>query len=134
VLIRHSIRQLNSETTPKDSVEFHINAGIAGSFYFFTVRDGQTVPDPVWVPATNNPGLAFHNYTIHYFPDSVSCYVDDILLGSNDVTNYGPSRPLALRLYVKAQSGSDAPALIADAAFVSAVSYQITNVTPGVCV
>jgi hypothetical protein len=103
--------------------------------YMFATRNDQVVPQAVYIQHTsvpiNNPNLAFHNYTIHYFPERIVYFVDSFQLASTDLTGYGPSRPLALRLYVKAGSSAS---VVADVAYVRAVSYQMTNVTTAVCV
>jgi hypothetical protein len=66
----------------------------------------------------------FHNFSIHYFPTTLSFYANDTLLGSFNATSVTngimPSGPMALWLYITADS--TAPH-VTDAMYIRSASY-----------
>jgi hypothetical protein len=97
--------ELNSQSTPRDSIALHITA----NSFSFDMFKNDTYQWLSYQQTSINPGGAFHKYVIQYLPDSFSFYADDVLLASfnsSAMTVGLPSRPMSLWFYMTATKGA----------------------------
>jgi hypothetical protein len=125
--------QINSRSTPRDSVTLHVNGGrsVASLDYFHNDQYKYLK----WINPLPfaNASTQYHTYSIHYMPTYFAFYVDGILLGqynSTTATAGLPSRSMAVWLYVTADNTSPQTT---DAMWVKSVSYKLVGGSTATC-